>query len=484
MNRLLITGAFILATTTVAAAETLPNYRVSSCPADFPLNAICGTLSVVEERTTQQGVVQLPVVRLQPISVDTDATPLVILGAGGPGGGLSLDDGDAIQFFENFHQGVNSGSELILIDQRGAGLAKPNLSCPELTNANKHLLSKPLNPSEEEAIYLPLLQQCKRQLSNAGVNLSAYTTTASADDMEDFRRTLDLPAWNIIGLSYGARLALKLMQRHPDSVRAALLDSLPPFDSAILPPAFPFAAVVKQINRRCQSDDYCRQQNGHVVDNLQTLTERLAKHPVTVNARYNGDTQAIALTPNRLLGIIHFGLYLEQGAAALPALSKALLRNEYDHYLMNDLFLINYLDFIFDEQWSDMLYLHIGCHEDYSVPFRHTAADSLEQYEKKITQSLLKICNTLWPKRQAATLSPVVTDHPIFIVGGELDPATPVAWAQAALARLPNAQLIVTPFSHTPSILFQCIQSSMHDFLVTLDAVKNYCYNKAKLSFF
>src|SRR5256885_600345 len=76
-----------------------------------------------------------------------------------------------------------------------------------------------------------LLAQCRDRLTGQGIDLARYDTAAAADDLDDVRRALDLTQWNVLGTSYGSRLALELMRRHPAGLRSVTLDSVWPPDA-------------------------------------------------------------------------------------------------------------------------------------------------------------------------------------------------------------------------------------------------------------
>ena len=58
-----------------------------------------------------------------------------------------------------------------------------------------------------------------------GIDLSAFDTRSAALDLRAIRKALDLPQWNLMGTSYGGRLALDAMRVDPEGVRAAVLNS-------------------------------------------------------------------------------------------------------------------------------------------------------------------------------------------------------------------------------------------------------------------
>ena len=83
------------------------------------------------------------------------------------------------------------------------------------------------------------LGQCRARLVAAGVDLDQYTTAAAAEDVEDVRRALRYQTWNLLGGSYGTRLALEVARRYPAGLRTLLLDSVNPPDVDLLGEAGP-----------------------------------------------------------------------------------------------------------------------------------------------------------------------------------------------------------------------------------------------------
>ena len=66
---------------------------------------------------------------------------------------------------------------------------------------------------------------CRDMYVADGIDLSAFDTRSAALDLRAIRKALDLPQWNLMGTSYGGRLALDAMRVDPEGVRAAVLNS-------------------------------------------------------------------------------------------------------------------------------------------------------------------------------------------------------------------------------------------------------------------
>ncbi|CAH2400317.1 hypothetical protein MES5069_250083 [Mesorhizobium escarrei] len=71
---------------------------------------------------------------------------------------------------------------------------------------------------------------CRGALIAKGIDLSAYNTAENAADINDVRKSLGIEKWVLYGVSYGTRLALEVMNEHPEGISASILDSVLPLD--------------------------------------------------------------------------------------------------------------------------------------------------------------------------------------------------------------------------------------------------------------
>lgn len=176
----------------------------------------CGYLYVYEDRDLKSGMVRLPVVVAKSTVPDRREDPVLMIN-GGPGGVAF----GPLQVIGELLSGELEGlpwarnRDVIFYDQRGAGWSWPSLKCPEYWRARARLW----DAAEMEAGIIA----CRDRLLAEGIDLTAYNTSASADDIEDLRQSLNIDRWNLRGVSYGTRLALTAMRRYPEGVRSAIL---------------------------------------------------------------------------------------------------------------------------------------------------------------------------------------------------------------------------------------------------------------------
>src|SRR5439155_13420646 len=150
--------------------------------------------------------------------------PIVYLD-GGPGGQTLRQ---AKRIFDNFAS-FAPDRDFVLFDQRGIGYSEPALDCPEHTQFLYDTLDQDDNSIRVVRDYNASIRACHDRLVDQGIDLWAYTTAASAADVNDLRIALGYRTWNLLGASYGTRLGLAVMRSFPQGVRSVVLDStIPP----------------------------------------------------------------------------------------------------------------------------------------------------------------------------------------------------------------------------------------------------------------
>ncbi len=200
-----------------------PLYEPDECRYGFDPDADveCGFLTVPEDRHDPEGAVVRLHVSIFHSRAETALPDPVFLLNGGPGApsipaiGLLLSPTG---------ERLRAERDVIYVDQRGTNFSEPALYCTE-----------PLvvDPRADFDSYVAeraqWAQRCHDDLLAAGTCLSCYNTEDNAADIEDLRLALGYPQINLVGASYGTRLAMTFMRRFPESVRSAVLDSvLPP----------------------------------------------------------------------------------------------------------------------------------------------------------------------------------------------------------------------------------------------------------------
>ncbi|HLF11491.1 MAG TPA: alpha/beta fold hydrolase, partial [Gammaproteobacteria bacterium] len=396
---------------------------VDSLPAAF---ARCSVLTVPEDPARPDGPsVDLFVARIAALSTTPRPDPLLII-TGGPGQ-------SAIDFYVQargaFEQ-VRRERDLILLDQRGTGRSAGGFECdvPEdlaLETAGAEALGE-------------FVDQCLAALEH---DPRFYTTSVAVQDLERLRVALDLPQWNVYGVSYGTRVAQHYVRRFPERVRALILDGVVPPEVALGPDVAIYAQrALDQIFARCAQDAACAARFTDLPARFSALLEQLAAEPFRTPALEPSDSQSAAAEAStatafgaaHLQALVRFMSYSGQTAALLPLLLS-------DAYEGNYLPLVGQADTILrglPEALSFPMSNAVVCAED--VPFmQEQATEGLDAtyLGTAIVDGLASVC-ARWP---AGVLdedfkTPLRSDRPSLLLSGEADPITPPEYAQQVIA--------------------------------------------------
>ena len=181
------------------------------------VDAEFGTLFVPEKRSDpESNLIELAFVRFK--STAKNPGPPIVYLAGGPGGsGIGTARAERFPLF----MALREIADVIAFDQRGTGFSKPNLTCIDQ-------LALPLNVAPTRAAAIKELRanssDCAFYWHNVQrVDLTAYNTNESADDLEDLRKALGANQISLWSISYGTHLAFATMRRHPTSIHRAIL---------------------------------------------------------------------------------------------------------------------------------------------------------------------------------------------------------------------------------------------------------------------
>ena len=289
-------------------------------------NARCGFVTVPEDRTQADGrSIKLAVAVLLATGDDPAPDPLVLM-EGGPG--APTIDGILAPWLE-VAAPIRASRDLVFFDQRGTGRSEPALYCPELQQNTLDNLAEALTSAEGTARWLDAILACGDRLTQMGVNLTAYTNTASAADIDDLMQALGYEEWNLYGVSYGTLLALTTMRDRPERLRSVILDS------AIPPQVHLLAQIPATLERSldliygaCAADAECNAAFPDLWRVARELVTTLNSAPAIVDVQdpKTGETRTDAITGDDLTRGTYTFLDNTSVYLAIPFLTDALSR--------------------------------------------------------------------------------------------------------------------------------------------------------------
>ena len=469
------TGSARATSTTTAPAGTTsvaprrPVLAQVACPPDFPTDprVSCHTVTVAADRTRPQG----PTMALFVAIVKGDGAPVppdpVVYFSGGPGGvGVTKE---RVQRY--LTSDPTGGRDVVLFDQRGTGRSGPSLECPEVSSAALAVLAgtQPRSAVVPGAIRTAF-DACYRRLAAAGVDLGVYNTEITADDAEDIRAALGYDRWNLFGISYGTTVALAMLQRHPEHVRAAVIDSVLSTTSPDTTQNLTDRLLSgrSRLVQGCASDPACNRAYPDLGGTIARViaTYNAAPHPVRLpDATAAGGVRTLQITGDDISAGLIRAQYDESYLPLLPNIIHALDKGQTG---VIDTLASTGLDF-----WSG---LSAGNAVTVECADRQRVADGGDPgaaaAHPELTlflagAAVLDNCAT-WkvPPVSKQFNQPVHSDVPTLVVAGAFDPIIPPDQSKAVADALGHSVFVeVANGGHGPIYASACTTSIFTAFL-------------------
>ena len=125
--------------------------------------------------------------------------------------------------------------------------------------------------------------RCHAAFSQAGLDPAQFNTANSTNDLVGLIGALGYDSFNLHGVSYGTRLALETMRRHPEAnIRSVVLDSpSPPTKKRLEDLALALQTIVMRLSANCEADADCNAAYPNLGERTAALMAELAEQPVT-----------------------------------------------------------------------------------------------------------------------------------------------------------------------------------------------------------
>ena len=460
--RPLVAAALLLALASApeAHARKLGSLEFKSCSLSTPFEggavaAQCGTLKVPENPAAPAGRKISLKIAWVPAARDDAAEPdPVFMLAGGPGQSATESYPQVASAFRE----ILKKRHVILVDQRGTGGSNA-LTCKETFDETQL-------PSPQAAA--DYTRRCLATLSSRA-DPRFYSTTEAIQDLDAVRKALGAAQINLVGISYGTRVAQQYAARYPQSTRTIVLDSVAP-NSLVLGNEFArnLEDALDLQFALCAKTPACVQRMGNPREKLRTLMARLQSDPPLVTYRdgMTGESKQEPLNPGLVAGLVRMYAYMPLASSLLPLQLNEAANGRYDALMS--------LSKMLGDQMSDSItmgmQLSVICTEDGSE-LKPNSADEGTLLGNDFAKYLSAQC-AVWPKgqRPAGFRKPLATSVPALLLSGEFDPVTPPRYGDAVVKTLPNGRHLVLRGQGHNVIGIGCMPRLMAQFVDTADA--------------
>ena len=424
------------------------------------VEAQCTRLMVPENRGAPNGRRISLAIAWIPAKNEPAPDPVFMI-AGGPGqSALDSFPGIAAAFAE-----VAKKRDIVLVDQRGTG-GSNKLVCKD-SQGDK---STAVEGGDGVGAATEAARICAAKLSMKA-DLRFYNTTDAIQDLDDVRTAIGATQVNLMGVSYGTRVAQQYAKRYPAHTRTVTIDGIVP-DSLVLGNEMARNlenSLDSQFNR-CVASKSCAEKLGNPRARLNALMARLKSAPPLVRYRdaITGEAREERLTPGHIAGLARMFAYAPQIAGLLPLELNEAAQGRYEPLMALSKLLASSIG----EQITYGMQLSVICTED-AAELKPDPADAGSLLGIDMVTTLQAQC-AVWPhgKRPDDFRQPLTGQVPVLILSGEFDPVTPPRYGEEVLKSLPNGRHLVVRGQGHNVLPVGCMPKLFASFVDGADAKK------------
>lgn len=426
------------------------------------VEAQCASFEVPENPDTPEGRrIGLRIAWLPANASDGGSADPVFFLAGGPGQAATEL---AAQINAGLRE-VRRTRDIVLVDQRGTGSSNP-LDCVDADGA----------PLAFDALTVPGDAELDAYVARCLAGLEGradprfYTTANAIRDLDTVRAALGADQVNLVGGSYGTRVAQQYAMAYPQHTRSLVLDGVAPNDLVVGGEfAHTFEDALRLQSQQCAQDANCRSrfptdlqaQLRGLLSTLQTTPQPVTYRDPTTGAQRDG-----TVTPDTVTGLAFLFSYAPQTASLLPLMLDEASQGRYGPLMsLSQLMVGNVGDQMTrGMQWS------VICAED-AGRYREDGRIADTIFGPEVARMFFAACRT-WPTgtppdNHTAALQ---SDVPALLLSGELDPVTPPAYGERVVAGLSNGRHVVLQGQGHGTFALGCMPKLLAQFIESTDA--------------
>ncbi|MGY1521206.1 alpha/beta fold hydrolase [Luteimonas sp. A482] len=428
-------------------------------PGGSSVEAQCATLAVPEDHAAPDGRMIDLAIALVPAKGMAEADPIYMI-AGGPGQSAI----ESFPMVEGAFSDVRRNRHVVLVDARGTGGSNP-LHCPGFMD--DEVLANPENETPEAVVRLT--EACRDVLQKTA-DLRFYTTGDHVRDLDLVRQKIGVERINLVGISYGTRVAQQYAAAYPQHTRSLVLDSVAP-NSLVLGQdhARNLEDALDAQFQRCRASEACLTNLGDPRQQLTLVRERLQAGgiaPVRYRDPVSGEWREEVPRDGHLIGLLRMYAYQPSMAATLPLLLHEAAQQRYESLLAQSRMLSSQMN----DSMAMGMGLSVSCSED-AAEFRSAADDDATVLGNLLVDLMQQQC-AVWPKgvRSEGFRSPLSGEVPVLAISGELDPVTPPRYGDEVVETLPNGRHLVLPGQGHSVLGSGCMPKLFAQFIESTDA--------------
>ncbi len=415
----------------VVAPEPEPQLEPSTCADPPDGGTACYRLTLpADPDDPSNGIVSLPIVVLR-ATAPAPLQPVVI-----PGGGPGFATTGQVRYWAQ--HAFRTDHDIVLYAQRGTGDAIPSLECPEHDDEVIAALQSAEEPPNDRYAISEAAMVCRSRLEAEGIDFDDYDTAMNALDLDEIRQALGYEQWTIVGISYGARLALESMRSFPDGIYSVILDSVYDVTSGGL------AANLESFERAIAM---LTDANPTLAESLEAARTLFNDVPWSGEADLGNGPQTFVITGDDLIGGLVEALYDTEVIPALPGVIQSLANG--DSSAIPEFLRLTGGSLTGS---ADAMQLSVDCADNAGLGRLAADLAATEDPGRMTLAAALAgpPCDEWDVEPTRADFNePVVSDIPALVLAGGYDPITPPGATLGVAEQLSNSKFYLFPeFGH------------------------------------
>lgn len=465
--------------------DTAPVFRTSTvnilkklggkpCPNDSIFT--CVTIEVPLDHFNPADMRKIPVTfAVHPAAANANRKGMFVVATGGPGtSGVALAD----SYTSGYANSIYRRFDIVFFDQRGMGLSG-GLACPQAASEYYRADTRTETPEQKDALAnsaRTFAENCVSELSNPEL-LPYLGTDQAIEDLEYFRKIMEVQKFWLYGESYGSQYAQIYAAKYGKQLSGLLLDGV--VDLTLTGHEFyaqqaqAFSDTLTATLQACDDDPLC------VADLRKAILENYPElQDINVVEGYDRATELLGNFADTIEFPLPLGGFEERlfTLADLELVAAGQLYTETDRMMFNRAITSSAaynslvpmarllymsagldpqtLDVIADPSYSDAIFFGVEC-QDYGYP-----GDTPEQRVQnffdagdQVVPNIPRLASlfygdlpcAFWPHASTDLTRPeplVAPGIPTLVLNATADPATPLSGAQSVYSRLQNGFLI------------------------------------------
>ena len=442
-----------------------------------PARVRCGFIDLpVNHDEPDKGTVTLPVLiarQTQSLSDKASDKAILIPGGGGPGASIGFGEpyleGEYLGYYNSLRA---AGFDIVILDQRGAGFAKPALRCAETSTAFIEAVDSNLSFKDALNLYHESLSTCRERLINRQIPLEDFDTWQSAQDFLAVIQHLPYNWWGTLATSYATVIAQVMEIAKPQVFDRIVLDSPVSID---FQQPFTFELTedaVERVLSLCEITSRCTRRHSDIKSKFQQVLERARQNPYSVSIEHSktgseAQNAELHIDDITLLDMLMQSAYSNYTLIEIPWAIDELYKNK-PHKLQ--LIATDYWHYNSDPSFGTALSWAIHCKERQPLEAAYLRlnpqeSDSYSNKSKIAIEQESIICNE-WnlPASNIATPDKPFTTKTL-IIGGDLDPVISREDIKNTADNFSNKKIMILPgMGHSVWFQSECTRNNTVSF--------------------